>query len=99
VLQTTPFGVPEPGSDAALLEAIRRDAVSLSGGTLDVYCGHLDAGEDALAWEILVEAADTQGASREVWSRLVTAAYSMGLDEHTYPHDEFVRVALQHLSS
>jgi hypothetical protein len=98
MLQTTPLTVPEPGSSAALLEGIRRDSVTLGNGRLDLYCGHLDAGEDTLAWEILVDAAETQRASREIWTRLVAVADAMGLDEQTYPHDDHVRRAVRHLT-
>jgi hypothetical protein len=79
------------------LEAIRRDMSLLDARNLDLYLSDLDAGEDALAWEKLVRVADAQGASADVWARLVDAAEAMELESDDDIFGPPVRLALGHL--
>ncbi len=81
------------------MEAIRRDISVLDARKLDLYLSYLDAGEDALAWETLVRVADAQGASADVWSRLVDAAEAMELKSDDEICGPSVRLALGHLPS
>ena len=66
---------------------------------LDLYVGHLDASEDELAWEVLVIAADTHGASPDIWDRLVAAAKVLELGSEDELYGPTVRLAMQHRST
>jgi hypothetical protein len=66
---------------------------------VDLYVGHLDAGEDELAWEVLVMAADTYGTSADVWDRLVAAAQVMELGSDDEIYGPTVRLAMEHRST
>jgi len=78
------------------LESVRSDMDGLDDQALDLYVGHFDAREDALAWEVLVTAADARGASGHVWERLSDAAQAMGLDSEDAIYGPTVRLAMQH---
>jgi hypothetical protein len=70
---------------------------ALDARKLDLYLRYLDAGEDALAWDALVRAADERTASADVWARLVDAAEMMALDSDDESYGTTVRLALGHL--
>ena len=78
------------------MESIRSDMGALDVQALDLYVGHLDAGEDALAWEVLVTAADARRASAHIWERLADAAQAMELDSEDEIYGRTVRLAMQH---
>jgi hypothetical protein len=65
---------------------------------LDLYVGHLDASEDALAWEVLVTTADAHEAPADIWDRLVAAAQAMELGSEDEIYGPTARLAMQHRS-
>jgi hypothetical protein len=81
-----------------MLEAIRDDMGALDPQSLDNYAGHLDAGEDALAWHVLVMAADAHTASADIWVRLLDAAAALELEPDDEIYGDTVRLAIERQS-
>ena len=83
----------------ALLEQARAALPNPDEIKLGPYREFLDHNENGLAFECLVNAAEAQTATREVWDSLLAAAIVMEIDEDSFPHTRAVDSVRRHLST